>query len=86
MLCNASSEAPCLRLCGSPVLICAAHVDAIVAAGFAVARIAIRAEHAANDVPEVGHIVNIGQSAGDQDVPGTYTEKLQVAVSLLPTR
>ena len=81
-----SSEASHLGLCGSPILIRAAHVDAVVAAGFAVAGIAVCAEHAANDVPKVGHIVDVGQSTGDEDVSGTYTAKLQVAFKLLPAR
>ena len=86
MLCNVSSEAPYLGLCGSPILIRATHVYAVVAAGFAVAGVAVRAEHAANDVPKVGHIVDVGQGAGDEDISGTYAAKLQVAVSLLPAR
>ena len=68
MPCNVSSDASHLGLCGSPVLICAAHVDAVVAARLAVAGIAVCAEHAADDVPKVGHIVDIGQSAGDENI------------------
>ena len=68
MLCNMSSY---LGLCGSPVLISAAHVDAVVSAGLAVASVAVRAEHAANDVPKVGHIVDIGEGASDKNFSGT---------------
>ena len=85
MLRRVSSEASHLGLCGSPVLIRAAHVDAVVPARLAVASVAVSAEHAADDVPKMGHIVDIGQGAGDQNVSGTYMAELQIAVALLPT-
>ena len=58
-----------LGFCGSPILVCAAHIDAVVAPAAAVARIHISAQHAANDVSQMRHIVDIWQGAGDQDVP-----------------
>ncbi len=58
-----------LGLCGGPVLIGTADVDAVVAPGSAVARVAVRAQHAANDVSQVGHVVHIRQRARDQNVP-----------------
>ena len=84
MLCNVSSEAPYLGLCSSPILIRATHVNAVVAAGFAVAGVAVRAEHAANDVPKVGHIVDVGQGTGNKNVSGTYAAMLQVVQTLIP--
>ena len=54
-----------LGLCGGTVLISTAHKDAVVAPGPAVAAVAVRAEHAADDVAEVGHVVHIRQGAGD---------------------
>ena len=84
MLCNVSSEAPYLGLCGSPILIRATHVNAVVAAGFAVAGVAVRAEHAANDVPKVGHIVDVGQGTGNKNVSGTYAAMHKGVQTLIP--
>ena len=57
-----------LGLCGGTVLISTAHKDAVVAPGPAVAAVAVRAEHAADDVAQVGHIVHVRQRGGDEDV------------------
>lgn len=57
-----------LGLCCSTVLICAAHVDAVVASAAAVAGVYIRTQHTANDVAQMGHIVDIRQGACDQNV------------------
>ena len=54
-----------LSLSGSPVLISAADVDAVVASATAVAGVHISAQHAPNDVAQVGHIVDIGQGTCD---------------------
>lgn len=52
------------------VLVGAADEDGVVAAGTAVPRVHVRREHAADDVSEVGHIVDVGQRGGDEDVAG----------------
>ena len=58
-----------LSFCSSAIFIGAAHEDAVVPPAAAVARVHISAQHTANDVAQVRNIVDVGQGAGDQDVP-----------------
>jgi hypothetical protein len=57
--------APHLGLRGSAIFICAADEDGVVAPAAAVARVAVRGQNAADDVAQVGHVVDIWQRAGD---------------------
>ena len=58
-----------LCLCGSTILVCATHVDAVVTPAAAVAGINIRTQNTADDVSQVGNIVDVGEGAGDQYIP-----------------
>ena len=73
---------PHLGLCGSAVLVCATHVDAVVAPGLAVPCVAVSAEHAPNDVPQMWHIVDVWQCAGDKDIPSTYKQQAECVLAL----
>ena len=57
-----------LGLCGSAVLISAAHEDGIVASRAAEASITVRTEHRAHNVAQMRHIIDVGQGTRDQDV------------------
>ena len=57
-----------LRLGCCAVLVGAADEHRVVAARAAVARVAVRAQHAADDVAQVRHVVHVGQRARDQNV------------------
>lgn len=61
-----------LGLSRGAVLVGAADEDRVVAAGAAVPRVHVRGEHAADDVAEVGHVVDVGQRGGDEDVAGAW--------------
>ena len=76
-----------LGLSGCPIFICATDVDAVVTPAVAEAGVAVGAEHAADDVAQVGHIVHIGQGAGDHHValPCTSTADRWSARLMLPT-
>lgn len=50
-----------LGLSSCPVLVCAADEDDVVAPAPAVARIAVCTQHTADDVAQVGHVVDIWQ-------------------------
>ena len=64
---DAHLEGLCLR--GRAVLVRAADVQNVVAPRTAVPRVHVRAQHAADDVAEVRHVVNIRQRGGDEHVP-----------------
>ena len=66
-----------LGLGGRPVLVGAAYVDGVVPPQPAVPREHVGAEHAADDVPQVRDVVDIGQSAGDEYVAATGDRKLR---------
>ena len=57
-----------LGLSGRPILVCAADVNSVEAPQAAEAGVAVGAQHAADDVAEVRHIVDVRQRACDQDV------------------
>ena len=71
---------PHLGLRCSPVLVGTTHVDGVVAAGAAEACVAVGAEHAADDVSEVGHVVHVGEGAGDLHRAGRQQGGCTVAV------
>jgi hypothetical protein len=58
-----------LGLGGRPVLIGPAHVHGVVPARAREPRVTIRGQHAADDVAQVGHVVDVGQGRGDEEVP-----------------
>mmetsp|Transcript_35423 Transcript_35423/g.67798 ORF Transcript_35423/g.67798 Transcript_35423/m.67798 type:complete len:299 (+) Transcript_35423:1976-2872(+) len=57
-----------LGLRSSAVLVRAANVNHVVPAAATVASVHVRAQHASNDVAEMGHVVHIRQRAGHQDI------------------
>jgi len=66
-----------LRLGGRPVLISTAYVDGVVTPEPAVPREHIGAEHTADDVPEVGDIIDIRKRAGDEYVAAAGDRQLR---------
>lgn len=66
-----------LGLGGRPVLVGAAYVDRVVPPKPAVPREHVGAEHAADDVPEVRDVVDVGQRAGDEYVAAAGDRKLR---------
>jgi len=66
-----------LGLGGRPVLVGAAYVDRVVPPQPAVPRKHVSAEHAADDVPEVRDVVDVGQRAGDEYVAAAGDRKLR---------
>lgn len=65
-----------LGLGRGPVLISAADVDGVVSTEAAVPREDISAEHTSDDVAEVRDVVDVGESAGDEDVPAAGDREL----------
>lgn len=66
-----------LGLGGRPVLVGAAYVDRVVTPEPAVPREHVSAENAANDIPEVRDVVDIGQRAGDEYVSAAGDRQLR---------
>lgn len=65
-----------LGLGGRPVLVGAAYVDHVVPTQPAVPREHVGAENAADDVPQVRDIVDVGQRAGDEYVAAAGDRQL----------
>ncbi len=58
-----------LGFCSCTVLICTADEERVVASRAAEARVAVCAQHAPDDVPQMGNIVYVRQCACYQNVP-----------------
>lgn len=71
------------------VLVCPAHKDGVVAPAAAVACVAVSAQHAADDVAQVRHVVHVWQGAGDLQCGGSgfnHMRRLWVHARMAVTR
>lgn len=66
-----------LRLGGGAILVSPAYVNSVVTPEPAVSREHVGAEHTADDVPEVGDVIDIRKCAGDQYVAAAGNRQLR---------